>query len=177
MKRGTCRCVAEFPPGSFLDSREGQIKRYYRPSWREYSQVRGKAADPDQLREALKSAVDRQLMTDVPYGVLLSGGLDSSVIAALASQLAARRVETAGKEAAWWPRLHSFAIGLEGSPDLKAAKVAADHLDTVHHGFEYTVQHYAQQSALVMLLHSILGTGTNTFAMKADKIPALRELM
>jgi asparagine synthase (glutamine-hydrolysing) len=135
-----CEDVTEFPPGSYLDSSTGSIERYYTPSWREYTAVQDKTIRPERLREALEHAVDRQLMTDVPYGVLLSGGLDSSVIAAIASRLAPRRIESEGKEAAWWPRVHSFAIGLQGSPDLAAARIAAEYLDTVHHTFEYTVQ-------------------------------------
>lgn len=137
---GVCETIEEFPPGCFLDSARGEIVRYYRPGWREYAAVQGRPLDPQELRAALEAAVRRQLMCDVPYGVLLSGGLDSSLVAAIAARHARRRVETDGLEEAWWPRLHSFAIGLAGSPDLAAARVAAEALGTVHHAFRFTVQ-------------------------------------
>ena len=135
---GVCEEVEPFPPGHVLDSEVGHPVRYWNPAWTDYSATEGVA--PDDLREALEAAVHRQLMSDVPYGVLLSGGLDSSVVAACAARFAGQRVEDEDRSAAWWPRLHSFAIGLEGSPDLAAAQVAADALGTVHHGFHYTVQ-------------------------------------
>jgi asparagine synthase (glutamine-hydrolysing) len=135
-----CRTVAEFPPGHVLDSEVGEPRRYYRRPWRDYAAVAGRPAEPVALREALEAAVRRQLMCDVPYGVLLSGGLDSSIIAASVKHFAARRVEDEGRSEAWWPRVHSFSIGLEGSPDLEAAARVAQHLDTVHHGFHFTVQ-------------------------------------
>lgn len=136
----TCADVAQFPPGHWYDSATGQLRKYYNRPWREYEAVEGVAADTTKLREAFEAAVHRQLMTDVPYGVLLSGGLDSSLVAAVAARYARHRVEDDGRTEAWWPRLHSFAIGLKGSPDLAAAQVAADHLGTVHHGFEYTFE-------------------------------------
>jgi asparagine synthase (glutamine-hydrolysing) len=135
-----CRTVAEFPPGHVLDSEVGEPRRYYARPWRDYEAVRGGPADPRAVREALEAAVRRQLMCDVPYGVLLSGGLDSSIIAASAMRFAERRVEDGGRSAAWWPRLHSFAIGLEGAPDLGAAREAARHIGSVHHEFHFTVQ-------------------------------------
>lgn len=135
-----CPVLKEFPPGSFLDSEVGEVRSYYQPAWREYSAVEGRPVDRDALRQGLEEAVHRQLMTDVPYGVLLSGGLDSSVIAGLAKRFADRRVESGDREPAWWPQLHSFSIGLEGSPDLAAARVAAEALGTVHHPFEFTLQ-------------------------------------
>lgn len=95
---------------------------------------------PQDVRQALEAAVRRQMMCDVPYGVLLSGGLDSSIIAAVAQKFASRRVEENGREEAWWPRLHSFAIGLAGSPDLLAARKAAEYIGTVHHEVHFTVQ-------------------------------------
>jgi asparagine synthase (glutamine-hydrolysing) len=113
---------------------------YYEPSWRPYEAVRNAPLDLAELRRSLEEAVRRQMMSDVPYGVLISGGLDSSIIAACASRFAANRVEEDGRAPAWWPRLHSFAIGLEGSPDLAAARTVAGFLGTVHHGFTYTVQ-------------------------------------
>lgn len=135
-----CREVAEFPPGHLWTSDEAEPRRWYHRPWRGYEAVAGTPAHPAMLRGALEGAVRRQLMSDVPYGVLLSGGLDSSVIAACAAQFAARRVEDEGRSDAWWPRLHSFAIGLEGAPDLLAAQEVAAHLDLVHHEFHFTVQ-------------------------------------
>jgi asparagine synthase (glutamine-hydrolysing) len=136
---GVCPTIEPFPPGHLLDSADGVVRPYYAPSWREYAAVRGVAADPAALRAALLAAVKRQLMSDVPYGVLLSGGLDSSVIAWCAQQFARGRVEEDGRTEAWWPRLHSFAIGLAGAPDLAAAQVAADAIGTAHHEFHFTV--------------------------------------
>jgi asparagine synthase (glutamine-hydrolyzing) len=135
-----CKTISEFPPGHFLWSKQGEPVRYYKRDWMEYDAVKDNSTDKAVLKEALESAVHRQLMTDVPYGVLLSGGLDSSVISAITKQFAANRVEDDDQSQAWWPRLHSFAIGLEGAPDLKAAKEVADHLGTVHHEFTYSIQ-------------------------------------
>ncbi len=136
----TCADVAQFPPGHWYDSATGELRKYYNRPWRAYEAVEGVAADTTKLREAFEAAVHRQLMTDVPYGVLLSGGLDSSLVAAVAARYARNRIEDGDQSEAWWPRLHSFAIGLKGSPDLAAAQVAADFLGTVHHGFEYTFE-------------------------------------
>ena len=135
---GLCRDVAQFPPGHFFDSCSGELVRYYSRPWREYEATRGVAVSGGKLRTALERAVHRQLMSDVPYGVLLSGGLDSSLVAACAARFAARRVEENDRAEAWWPRLHSFAIGLEGSPDLAAAAISAAAVGTVHHGFRFT---------------------------------------
>ncbi len=135
-----CKTISEFPPGHFLWSKQGEPVRYYKRDWMDYDAVKDNGTDKAALKEALESAVHRQLMTDVPYGVLLSGGLDSSVISAITKQFAANRVEDDDQSQAWWPRLHSFAIGLEGAPDLKAAKQVADHLETVHHEFTYSIQ-------------------------------------
>ncbi len=135
-----CRSVREFPPGHVWDSRAGEPQRYYHRDWTAFEAVEHARTDPDALWSAMEGAVRRQLMSDVPYGVLLSGGLDSSIIAAFAARLARRRVEDEGQSEAWWPRLHSFCIGLEGAPDLAVARRVADHLDTVHHEFHYTVQ-------------------------------------
>ncbi len=136
----SCADVAQFPPGHWYDSATGELTRYYERPWRSYDAVEGVEVSPTELREAFEAAVHRQLMTDVPYGVLLSGGLDSSLVAAVAARYARRRIEDEGQTEAWWPRLHSFAIGLKGSPDLAAAAVAAESLGTVHHGFEYTFE-------------------------------------
>ncbi|MEO8993101.1 MAG: asparagine synthase B [Rhodanobacter sp.] len=137
---GVCADVAIFPPGHVYDSASGELRRYYHKPWRDYANTRGHDLAPAALRTAFEQAVRRQLMTDVPYGVLLSGGLDSSLVAACAAQFARRRIEEGDRTEAWWPRLHSFAIGLDGSPDLAAAQVAADALGTVHHAFVYTFQ-------------------------------------
>lgn len=135
-----CRTVAEFPPGHVLDSEVGEPRQWYVRPWQSYDAVVSAPADPTLLRPALEDAVRRQLMCDVPYGVLLSGGLDSSIIAACVTHFAARRIEDEGRSPAWWPQPHSFAIGLEGSPDLAAAAGVAEHLGLVHHGFHFTVQ-------------------------------------
>ncbi len=138
-----CTAIREFPPGHFLDSEVGEAQRYYRREWRDYDVVAGAAgnrADASAIRSALTDAVERQLMSDVPYGVLLSGGLDSSIIAATARKFAERRVEEHGRTAAWWPQLHSFSIGLDGSPDLAAARTVAAHIGSVHHEFLFTIQ-------------------------------------
>lgn len=136
-----CRQVDIFPPGHVLDSAIGAESRaWYAPSWRSFDAVTGAPSSAEAVRTALEAAVHRQLMGDVPYGVLLSGGLDSSVIAAIAARYAAQRVDDDDRSPAWWPRLHSFAIGLEGSPDLAAAEQVAEHIGTVHHGLTFTVQ-------------------------------------
>ncbi|TZF87162.1 asparagine synthase B [Cognatilysobacter lacus] len=136
----TCRDVAPFPPGHWYDSATGRIARYHERDWRDYDATHGLAVDAQTLRDALERAVQRQMMSDVPYGVLLSGGLDSSLVAAIAARHARLRIEDDERSEAWWPRLHSFAIGLDGSPDLAAAQLAADAIGTVHHGFTYTVE-------------------------------------
>ncbi len=133
-----CKEIEVFPPGHVLDSEVGELRPFVAPGWRTFAEVKDGASDPALVRGALEDAVQRQLMTDVPYGVLLSGGLDSSVIAATAQKFAAQRVEDGGRP--WWPTLHSFAIGLEGSPDLAAAQTVADHIGTEHHSFVFTVQ-------------------------------------
>jgi asparagine synthase (glutamine-hydrolysing) len=137
---GICDDVAIFPPGHLLDSKEGVVRPYRTRAWRDYSAVQGQTIDPADLKAAFMEAVRRQLMCDVPYGVLLSGGLDSSVVAWCAAQFAKRRIEDGGKSEAWWPRLHSFAVGLEGSPDLAAARIAAEALGTAHHEFHFTFE-------------------------------------
>jgi asparagine synthase (glutamine-hydrolysing) len=138
---GVCNRFQEFLPGHVLDSETGrEPKKWAGWDWDTFEAVENGPSDPTLVRKALSDAVHRQLMGDVPYGVLLSGGLDSSVIAALAAQFAESRVDDGDQTKAWWPRLHSFAIGLEGSPDLAAAKAVADHIGTVHHGFTFTVQ-------------------------------------
>ncbi|NUO75750.1 MAG: asparagine synthase B [Lysobacter sp.] len=135
-----CDDVAAFPPGHYYDSEVGVPVKYYQRPWRDYEATRGVEVSKEELRNAFERAVHRQMMSDVPYGVLLSGGLDSSLVAACAARFARRRIEEDDQAEAWWPRLHSFAIGLEGSPDLAAAEIAAQALGTVHHGFTYTFE-------------------------------------
>jgi asparagine synthase (glutamine-hydrolysing) len=137
---GVCKKIEVFPPGHYYSSIDGKLTRWYSRAWTSYDNVQENVTDIASLRSALESAVHRQLMSDVPYGVLLSGGLDSSVISAIAKKYSARRIETDDKAEAWWPQLHSFAIGLEGSPDLAAARKVADHIGTVHHEINITVQ-------------------------------------
>ena len=137
---GFCESYEPFLPGHYFWSRENEMKRYYRRDWMEYENVKDNAADPVGLREALEKAVKRQLMSDVPYGVLLSGGLDSSIISAIVAKYAEHRIEDDSRSRAWWPRLHSFAVGLEGAPDLEKARKVAEHIGTVHHEIHYTVQ-------------------------------------
>ncbi|MBQ4231092.1 MAG: asparagine synthase B [Salinivirgaceae bacterium] len=137
---GFCDRYEPFLPGHYYSSREGRMQRWWTRDWFEYEAVKDCGADSAALGDALKAAVKRQLMSDVPYGVLLSGGLDSSVISAIANMYSAKRIETGDKADAWWPRLHSFAVGIKGSPDLAKARVMAEHLGTVHHEVNYTVQ-------------------------------------
>lgn len=138
---GFCIEIAQFPPGHYLYSKEGsEPRKWYVRDWESYEVVKENETDLSKLRRALEDAVQRQLMSDVPYGVLLSGGLDSSVIAAITKKFASTRIETGGKEAAWYPQLHSFAVGLKGAPDLIAAKKAADHIGTIHHEINFTIQ-------------------------------------
>jgi len=137
---GICLKIQEFPPGHYLSSEEGEIKRWYHRDWTDYESVKDNTTSVDILRRAMEDAVHRQLMSDVPYGVLLSGGLDSSIVSAIAKKYAARRVESNDLQDAWWPSLHSFAIGLKGSPDLDAARKAAEHIGTIHHEVYFTIQ-------------------------------------
>ena len=137
---GFCDEYEPFLPGHYLYSREGVMCRWYTRDWMDYEAVKDNGADIDSLRVGLQEAVKRQLMSDVPYGVLLSGGLDSSIISAIAQKFAARRVEDGGQTGAWWPRLHSFAVGLKGAPDLEKARLVAEHIGTVHHEINYTIQ-------------------------------------
>ncbi|BCL68883.1 asparagine synthetase B [Vibrio nigripulchritudo ATCC 27043] len=135
-----CKTISEFPPGCYYGSGDAEPQRYYVRDWNEYAAVQGNSTSKEELTQALEDAVKRQLMTDVPYGVLLSGGLDSSITSAVAKRFAAMRIEDDEKSEAWWPQLHSFAVGLEGAPDLKAAREVADKIGTVHHEMTYTVQ-------------------------------------
>ncbi|MCR5218418.1 asparagine synthase B [Treponema sp.] len=151
---GHCTTIEEFPNGHYLFSGDpdGKPKAWYKRSWMEYDNVKNnpKACDEkgeiinpaviEKVRNGLENAVKAQLMSDVPYGVLLSGGLDSSIIAAVTQKFSKKRIESDSKENAWWPQLHSFAVGLEGSPDLAAAQKAADYIGTIHHEIHFTIQ-------------------------------------
>ncbi len=137
---GFCESYEPFLPGHYYRGSEGKMTRWYKRDWENFDNVKDNAASVAELHDALEAAVKRQLMCDVPYGVLLSGGLDSSIISAVAKKFAAKRVESGSTQAAWWPQLHSFAVGLKGAPDLAKAKEVADHIGTVHHEINYTIQ-------------------------------------
>ena len=137
---GICTKIELFPPGHYLSSKDGELTRWYVRDWVDYEAVKDNQTSIDELHDALEAAVHRQLMSDVPYGVLLSGGLDSSVTSAVAKKYADKRIESGDTQEAWWPRLHSFSVGLEGSPDLAAAQLVADHIGTVHHEIKFTIQ-------------------------------------
>ena len=137
---GQCDHYEPFLPGHYYWSREPGMKRYYHRDWMEYDAVKNNPASVSSIRDGLTSAVKRQLMSDVPYGVLLSGGLDSSVISALAEKFSEHRIEDNSQTRAYWPRLHSFAVGLKGAPDLAKARLVAEHIGTVHHEINYTIQ-------------------------------------
>ena len=150
---GQCDRYEPFLPGHLYWSREPGQKRWYTRDWMEYEAVKDGPASTLAVREALMDAVKRQLMSDVPYGVLLSGGLDSSVISAIAEKYSAMRIEDDSKTRAWWPRLHSFAVGLKGAPDLDKARLVAEHIGTVHHEINYTLQcvHKTCENDVVLL--------------------------
>lgn len=137
---GFCDEYEPFLPGHYYRGSEGKMVRWYKRDWESYDNVKNNGASVNDVHNALEAAVKRQLMSDVPYGVLLSGGLDSSVISAIAKKYAAHRIETNSTQAAWWPQLHSFAVGLKGAPDLAKAKEVADFIGTVHHEINYTIQ-------------------------------------
>jgi len=135
-----CVTFTDFTPGHFYDSATDSMTKWYNPAWHDETRIPNDPLDIDRLRTELENAVIRQLMSDVPYGVLLSGGLDSSIISAVAAKYCTKRIEEDSKSEAWWPRLHSFTIGLKGSPDVAAARIVADHIGTVHHEFFFTVE-------------------------------------
>jgi asparagine synthase (glutamine-hydrolysing) len=137
---GICNKIELFPPGHFLESDNMEFKKWYNPNWKSFNSVKNKETSIKAIHDSLSSAVKRQLMSDVPYGVLLSGGLDSSITSALAKKFASKRIESGDKQDAWWPQLHSFSVGLKGAPDLKAAKIVADHIGTIHHEINFTIQ-------------------------------------
>ncbi|WP_285269144.1 asparagine synthase B [Kaistella rhinocerotis] len=138
---GVCKTIETFLPGHFLYSLDGfELQKWYHRDWEDFENVKDNVTDISAIRKSLEAAVHRQLMSDVPYGVLLSGGLDSSIIAAVTAKYARNRIESGDTQEAWYPRLHSFAVGLEGSPDLVAAQKAADHIGSIHHEVHFTVQ-------------------------------------
>lgn len=138
---GVCKTIETFLPGHFLYSLDGfELQKWYHRDWEDFENVKDNVTDISAIRKSLEAAVHRQLMSDVPYGVLLSGGLDSSIIAAVTAKYARNRIESGDTQEAWYPRLHSFAVGLEGSPDLVAAQKAADHIGSIHHEIHFTVQ-------------------------------------
>ena len=137
---GVCTKIELFPPGHYMSSKDGQFVKWYHREWRDYEAVKENQTSIAEVKKALEDAVHRQLMSDVPYGVLLSGGLDSSVTSAIAKKYAQKRIESDDKSEAWYPQLHSFSVGLEGSPDLAAAKKVADHIGTIHHEIKFTIQ-------------------------------------
>ena len=137
---GVCNKIQEFLPGHYLYSKDGVMTKWYKRDWMEYAAVEKNETSIEDLKEALEASVHRQLMSDVPYGVLLSGGLDSSIVSAIAKKFAPKRIESHDISEAWWPQLHSFAVGLEGSPDLAAARKVASHIGTIHHEINFTVQ-------------------------------------
>ena len=137
---GFCETYEPFLPGHYYLGSEGKMVRWYKRDWMNYDAVKDNSASVEVVREGLMDAVKRQLMCDVPYGVLLSGGLDSSVISAIAEKYSAMRIESGDTDRAWWPRLHSFAVGLQGAPDLAKAREVAEFIGTVHHEINYTIQ-------------------------------------
>ncbi|RPD94613.1 asparagine synthase B [Aureibaculum marinum] len=137
---GVCTKIQLFPPGHYMSSKDGEFVQWYKRDWTEYEAVKDNETSIKEIKEALEAAVHRQLMSDVPYGVLLSGGLDSSVTSAIAQKYAEKRIESGDTEKAWWPQMHSFSVGLEGSPDLAAARNVADHIGTIHHEIQFTIQ-------------------------------------
>ena len=137
---GVCNKIELFPPGHYIEGDSMDLKKWYNPEWVSYENVAESNTSIKAIHDSLSAAVKRQLMSDVPYGVLLSGGLDSSITSALAKKFSSKRVESDNKEDAWWPQLHSFSVGLKDAPDLKAAKIVADHIGTIHHEINFTVQ-------------------------------------
>tara|TARA_R110000787_G_scaffold113832_4_gene223186 strand:+ start:8726 stop:10390 length:1665 start_codon:yes stop_codon:yes gene_type:complete len=137
---GICAKIELFPPGHYMSSKDGEYVKWYKREWTDYEAVKENETSITEVKKALEDAVHRQLMSDVPYGVLLSGGLDSSVISAIAKKYSQKRIESNDTSEAWYPQLHSFSVGLDGSPDLAAAQKVADHIGTIHHEIKFTIQ-------------------------------------
>ena len=137
---GVCNVIESFPPGHYMTEKDKKPQPWYKRDWENFEAVKDNTSSIDELRTALENSVHSHLMSDVPYGVLLSGGLDSSIVSAITKKYAAKRVESGDTAEAWWPQLHSFAVGLEGSPDLAAAQKVADHIGTIHHEVKFTIQ-------------------------------------
>lgn len=137
---GVCTTIELFPPGHYMHSDDDEFVQWYKRDWMEYENVKDNETSIPELKKALEDAVHRQLMSDVPYGVLLSGGLDSSVTSAIAQMYASKRIESGDTQKAWWPQMHSFSVGLEGSPDLAAAQKVAARIGTVHHEIIFSIQ-------------------------------------
>ena len=135
-----CKKIEEFPPGHYYSSKSKKYIKYYKKDWMDYNKISKNKTSISSLKKALEQSVKNQLMSDVPFGVLLSGGLDSSIIAALVKKFSKKRIESDDKKDAWWPQIHSFAIGLENSPDLEASREAANYIGTVHHEKTFTIQ-------------------------------------
>ncbi|KYQ90430.1 asparagine synthetase [Tieghemostelium lacteum] len=136
-----CEKLQPFPPGHYYSSKSQSFVKYYQPSWKtEQPLTQSEKEVLPILRKAFEEAVVSRMMSDVPYGVLLSGGLDSSLVASIVSRHAEKRIEDNEKTRAWWPRIHSFCIGLKDAPDLKAAREVSEYLGTVHHEYHFTVQ-------------------------------------
>jgi len=137
---GVCAKIELFPPGHYWHSGDEAPTQWYKRNWVDFEEVKNNPTSIEDLHDALSDAVHRQLMSDVPYGVLLSGGLDSSITSALAKKFSSKRVESDDTQEAWWPQLHSFSVGLEGSPDLAAAKKVSEHIGSIHHEVVFTIQ-------------------------------------
>jgi len=137
---GVCAKIELFPPGHYWNSGDKAPTQWYKRDWVDFEKVKSNSTSIEDLHDALSDAVHRQLMSDVPYGVLLSGGLDSSITSALAKKFSSKRVESEDTQDAWWPQLHSFSVGLEGSPDLAAAKKVSKHIGSIHHEVVFTIQ-------------------------------------
>lgn len=137
---GICTKIELFPPGHYMTADDKEPVKWYEREWSSYDAVKDNETSIAEVKDALEQAVHRQMMSDVPYGVLLSGGLDSSITSAVAKKYSEKRIESGDTTAAWWPQLHSFSVGLRGSPDLAAAQKVADHIGTIHHEIEFTIQ-------------------------------------